>query len=554
MAEYIRQLERTRDTWDSPDASGDAIAQAFERYLRRRGRRDHAQGEQHEQHAAKQDPVDHERHEAALRDPVHEERDHAERDDEGDPCRGHRVAEREEGRLAPALEQLVEAAAEHGRDRQQEGVAGGGGALIAEEQPHGDRAAGPRDAGDEGECLGESEGDAVRVGQIVQLPALGSHVIRDAQEDAEHDEHDRHDPERAEDGFDLVLEQESEQHDRDAADDDEPPHACVRVVPRHLSGEGPEPLGDDADDVAPEEHDDGGLRADLRDGGERRARVLPGGQERPHDPQMGAGGDRQELGETLDDSQDQCFEQVHGEAFVFRGGTERVDAAQDTGVVPPQRRHHRLDELPCERRLHADVTDHGLDPDVVAHDAPELREHVVLGPRDHADVDKRLGALRDDVVLVAGGESRRVGRRAERGPEEGLGRTGRGGEGVGVVGAPTAQRAQALEQRLRRRREPDRPPRPADGGDGLRELRDGVVLVQATAVPRPAGGDEADPDQRLLPHLQQVRPTVVHRDGVAADLADRGRRPGEPLRPVLHDERGALDPAVLLIGEERQDE
>lgn len=37
MAEYIAQLERTRDTWDSPDASGDAIAQAFERYLRRRG-------------------------------------------------------------------------------------------------------------------------------------------------------------------------------------------------------------------------------------------------------------------------------------------------------------------------------------------------------------------------------------------------------------------------------------------------------------------------------------------------------------------------------------
>jgi hypothetical protein len=37
MSEYIRQLERTRDTWDSPEASGDAIAQAFERYLRRRG-------------------------------------------------------------------------------------------------------------------------------------------------------------------------------------------------------------------------------------------------------------------------------------------------------------------------------------------------------------------------------------------------------------------------------------------------------------------------------------------------------------------------------------
>ena len=37
MTEYIRQLERTRDTWDSPEASGDAIAREFEQYLKRRG-------------------------------------------------------------------------------------------------------------------------------------------------------------------------------------------------------------------------------------------------------------------------------------------------------------------------------------------------------------------------------------------------------------------------------------------------------------------------------------------------------------------------------------
>ena len=37
MSEYIHQLEQTRDTWDSPEASGDAIAQEFERYLRRGG-------------------------------------------------------------------------------------------------------------------------------------------------------------------------------------------------------------------------------------------------------------------------------------------------------------------------------------------------------------------------------------------------------------------------------------------------------------------------------------------------------------------------------------
>jgi hypothetical protein len=36
MASYIAQLEQARDTVDSPEASGEAIAQEFEKYLRRR--------------------------------------------------------------------------------------------------------------------------------------------------------------------------------------------------------------------------------------------------------------------------------------------------------------------------------------------------------------------------------------------------------------------------------------------------------------------------------------------------------------------------------------
>jgi hypothetical protein len=35
MAAYIEQLEKARDTVDSPEASGEAIAREFERYLRR---------------------------------------------------------------------------------------------------------------------------------------------------------------------------------------------------------------------------------------------------------------------------------------------------------------------------------------------------------------------------------------------------------------------------------------------------------------------------------------------------------------------------------------
>ena len=37
VADYVRALEETRDTTDLPEASGEAIAREFERYLKRRG-------------------------------------------------------------------------------------------------------------------------------------------------------------------------------------------------------------------------------------------------------------------------------------------------------------------------------------------------------------------------------------------------------------------------------------------------------------------------------------------------------------------------------------
>jgi hypothetical protein len=37
VAEYVRQLEEARDATDLPEASGEAIAKEFERYLKRRG-------------------------------------------------------------------------------------------------------------------------------------------------------------------------------------------------------------------------------------------------------------------------------------------------------------------------------------------------------------------------------------------------------------------------------------------------------------------------------------------------------------------------------------
>jgi predicted ATP-grasp superfamily ATP-dependent carboligase len=37
VAEYVKQLEHTRDAADLPEANGESIARDFERYLRRRG-------------------------------------------------------------------------------------------------------------------------------------------------------------------------------------------------------------------------------------------------------------------------------------------------------------------------------------------------------------------------------------------------------------------------------------------------------------------------------------------------------------------------------------
>ena len=37
VAEYVAALEQAQDTSELPEASGDAIAKEFERYLRRRG-------------------------------------------------------------------------------------------------------------------------------------------------------------------------------------------------------------------------------------------------------------------------------------------------------------------------------------------------------------------------------------------------------------------------------------------------------------------------------------------------------------------------------------
>ena len=104
------------------------------------------------------------------------------------------------------------------------------------------------------------------------------------------------------------------------------------------------------------------------------------------------------------------------------------------GSCAAERRDHRVDEVARERHLEADVLVDDLDLDVVADDAADVGERGVLGAGQRPHVDERLGAVGDDVVLVAGGEAGRVGRRAQRRAEESGCRARRGGEGVRVAG------------------------------------------------------------------------------------------------------------------------
>ena len=152
-------------------------------------------------------------------------------------------------------------------------------------------------------------------GEIVQRTTLRPDVIGDAEQNAEEDQHRGDDPQRAERGLDLILEEQAQHDDRDAADDDQPPHPRVGIVPGNPAEQGEEPVSDDAHDVTPEEDHDGRFGADLRDRGEGGTGVLGGGQELAEDAQMGARGHGQELGESLHEAEHDRLEQLHGVAF-----------------------------------------------------------------------------------------------------------------------------------------------------------------------------------------------------------------------------------------------
>jgi hypothetical protein len=138
------------------------------------------------------------------------------------------------------------------RRRQEEREAGRRGPGHPGEKPgrHGD--AGPGYARDDGQRLGQTDGQTPPQGRFRAQGAAGGGSVGDEQDEAHHRQHGRYDKRPAEDRFRLRFEQDAGGRTRDGGRRQEPEQAPIG---------GGEPFGqtvaDEPQPILPEEGDDG---------------------------------------------------------------------------------------------------------------------------------------------------------------------------------------------------------------------------------------------------------------------------------------------------------
>jgi hypothetical protein len=109
------------------------------------------------------------------------------------------------------------------------------------------------------------------------------------------------------------LKGQPEESDRHRAERDGPAEARVELAAAGGISQAGEPGAPDPEEIVSEEQQHGRHRSELRDGGERRAGVLPAGEGRD-DPQVGCAGDREELGQPLGQAEHDRLEHAHDPA------------------------------------------------------------------------------------------------------------------------------------------------------------------------------------------------------------------------------------------------
>ena len=207
------------------------------------------------------------------------------------------------------FQQVVDRGGRQRRDRQEERELRRGPPRETEEHPADDRRPGPRGAGDQRERLGEP--DLQRVAGAHRVDLLDARLPVCTLEPQDHDAADhegRRDGHRMEEvGLDVLAEQQPQNSRRHEGDQQIHGEASLRRIarePAHREREAPP--------IFPAHRQD---RTEL-DGDRERLLLLAGeAQQLLGDDEMARARDRQELGESLDDAEDQRLEEndgIHG--------------------------------------------------------------------------------------------------------------------------------------------------------------------------------------------------------------------------------------------------
>src|SRR5438067_1431289 len=265
-------------------------------------------------HRGQREAVDDERHQGAALEIVHQEphgEPAAEERDEDRDQDGARVADVLAG--ADEVQRLLHPRAGGDRDAQQERVARRRRAVEAGEEPGGDRNTRARRAGNEGECLRHADRDPLApahvlqrvVGPIVAGGAGAPRWRRRGRLAIGHQHHEtperrgaRDQQRRAEVRLDVLAEEHAGDGAGNRREHDDHAEPAIERAAEHR------------EDLVTEVGEERGQRAEVQGCVHREALVGPAEDAR-HEDQVTRGGNRQALGQALDEPQDQRLGVAH---------------------------------------------------------------------------------------------------------------------------------------------------------------------------------------------------------------------------------------------------
>jgi len=142
---------------------------------------------------------------------------------------------------------------------------------------------------------------------VLQAPNTHAQAVGQQQHEAEAERRPADQRHAAEPPGDDVLREEPDDHHRHGGEHEVERQAAVGRAPQRRQVAG---TNDQAQHVAPEVEQDGAQRADMHRDIDKQALVRPVGEPR-HQDQVRRGTDRQELGDALDQRQDDDLDQRH---------------------------------------------------------------------------------------------------------------------------------------------------------------------------------------------------------------------------------------------------